>query len=386
MPVHVLPAELPSSPPAPADTAASRDVGRVFSDDGSLWDSVRERYRGLVDDLRHPEQRQSLILFAALTALLMFSYWPGLLSAKAAWNNPQYSHGWIVPLFSVAILFWWRQPIRSVTLSAQVAGMGLLVASLAMRLFVARYRIITIDMYTFVPALAGVALLSGGWSMFRWAWAPIGFLIFMYPLPDEATRYLLGPLQTWATMVSTYAIQTLGIDAIREGNQIVVGKMHLGVVDACSGLRMLTIFIALSVAIVMLGDLDWYESLVILASAVPIALTVNAIRITLTGVMYTIDPAIAEKIFHDWAGYFMMPLALALLYLLQKLLSVLFVVDEAAMVRVAPIGGPGSGGLADAGGRNRGVFLGLDGALRQGPMPSADRSEATIDRKEHNAG
>ena len=386
MPVSVLPAKKPPSPlPSTAATMA-RDVGRVFPDNGSLYDSVRIRCRALVEDLQQPEQRQFVLRLAALTALLMFSYWPGLLSAKAAWNNPQYSHGWIVPLFSVAILFWWRQPIRTVSLSAQAAGLGLLVASLALRLFVARYRIITIDMYTFVPALAGVALLSGGWSMFRWAWAPIGFLIFMYPLPDEATRYLLGPLQMMATMVSTYAIQTLGIDAIREGNQIIVGKMHLGVVDACSGLRMLTIFIALSVAIVMLGDTEWYESLVILASAIPIALTVNAIRITLTGVMYTIDPAIAEKIFHDWAGYFMMPLALALLYLLRKLLSMLVVVDDMALVPIAPIRGAGSGGLGDAGGRNRPVLQIGSGVLRPETAHSGDRPGGNPDQRDHNAG
>jgi exosortase len=376
MPVSALPAKRPSSPLHPTDATAAQDVGRVFADDGSLFDSVRERYRAFVEDLRQPEQRHSLIQLAALTALLMFSYWPGLLSAKAAWNNPQYSHGWIVPLFSVAILFWWRQPIRPVSLSAQAAGLGLLVASLAIRLFVARYRIITIDMYTFVPALAGVALLSGGWSMFRWAWA----------LPDEATRYLLGPLQTMATMVSTYAIQTLGVDAIREGNQIIVGKMHLGVVDACSGLRMLTIFIALSVAIVMLGDMEWYESLVILASAVPIALTVNAIRITLTGVMYTIDPAIAEKIFHDWAGYFMMPLALALLYLLQKLLSMLLVVDDMALVPIAPLGGAGAGGVGNAGDRNRPVLRTAGVDLRSQPAHSGDRPRSNSDQKEPDAG
>jgi len=310
----------------------------VFPDEGSFWESIRLRCRALAEDLALPEQRRPLMVVAALTALLMFSYWPGLLNAKAAWNNPQYSHGWIVPLFSVAILFWWRQPVTPVSDSAHVAGLVFLVATLALRLVVARYRIITIDMYTFVPAVTGVVLLGGGWSMFRWAWAPIVFLIFMYPLPDEATRYLLGPLQTMATMMSTYAIQTLGIDAIREGNQIVVGETHLGVVDACSGLRMLTIFVALSVAIVMLGDLEWYESLVILASAIPIALVVNAIRITLTGVMYTIDPAIAEKIFHDWAGYFMMPLALGMLYAVQQLLSNLFVPEQAGLAPIVPLG------------------------------------------------
>jgi exosortase len=273
-----------------------------------------------------------LVLIAALAGMLAYSYWPGLLNAQASWSNPQYSHGWIVPLFSAGLLFWWRRPVGTVTLSARLAGLALLIASFALRLFAARYRIVTIDMYTFVPALLGVFLMAGGWGMFRWAWAPVAFLIFMYPLPDEATRYLLGPLQTLATIVSTYALQTLGLDAYREGNQIVLGEMHLGVVDACSGLRMLTIFIALSVALVLLGERDWWENLAILASAIPIALIVNAVRITVTGVMYTVNAEIAEKIFHDWAGYFMMPMALGMLFVVQSILSAVVVTEEHAPV------------------------------------------------------
>ena len=380
MPVPVLSAK--QSPPVPRPVPV--DAGRTFPDDCSLVESIRLRWRALLEDLHQPEQRQSLMLVVALVAMLLFSYWPGLVRAKESWNNPQYSHGWIVPLFSLVLLFWWRQPTRPVSGSARLAGLGLLVASLAMRLLVARYRIITIDMYTFVPALAGAVLLGGGWSMFRWAWAPVAFLIFMYPLPDEATRYLLGPLQTLATMVSTYAIQTLGVDAIREGNQIVVGEHHLGVVDACSGLRMLTIFIALSVAIVMLGELAWYENLVILASAIPIALAVNAIRITLTGVMYTIDPELAEKIFHDWAGYFMMPLALGMLYLVQKLLINLFVPEEAAVATVTPMTGmnvPGMRlnkelrGSLNAGENRQSRGVGGGGMSLPRPIPPPSRTE-----------
>lgn len=273
---------------------------------------------------------------AGLTALLVYSYWPGLLNAQSSWNNPQYSHGWIVPLFSAALLFWWRKPVEPVTASGRIVGLALLAASFCVRLVAARYRIVTIDMYTFVPALAGVFLLVGGWGMFHWAWAPVAFLIFMYPLPDEATRYLLGPLQTLATIVSTYALQTIGLDAFREGNQIVVGEMHLGVVDACSGLRMLTIFVALSVALVMLGDREWWENLVILASAIPIALIVNSIRITVTGLLYQVASSeLAEMVFHDLAGWVMMPMALGMLFLLQQILAHLFVTEDETVATVA---------------------------------------------------
>jgi Transmembrane exosortase (Exosortase_EpsH) len=197
MPVPVLPAKRPAAPQPGVAEAAVRGMERVFPDDGSLWESIRLRGRAFAQDLAIPEQRRPMMLVAALTALLMFSYWPGLLSAKAAWNNPQYSHGWIVPLFSVAMLFWWRQPVTPVSVSAQVAGLGLLVASLALRLFVARYRIITIDMYTFVPAVAGAALLGGGWSMFRWAWAPIAFLISCIPCPTRPRGICWALFKRW---------------------------------------------------------------------------------------------------------------------------------------------------------------------------------------------
>ena len=328
-------------------------------EDEGLWEGTRRRLSEFQRDLGRPEERAAWITIAGLTAMLVYSYWPGLLNAQSSWSNPQYSHGWIVPLFSAGLLFWWRRPIEQVSATARLAGLGLLVGSFALRLLAARYRIVTIDMYTFVPALAGVFLLAGGWSLFRWAWAPIAFLIFMYPLPDEATRYLLGPLQTLATIVSTYALQTLGLDAFREGNQIVVGEMHLGVVDACSGLRMLTIFIALSVALVLLGDREWWENAVILASAIPIALIVNSIRITVTGLLYQVASSeVAEMVFHDLAGWVMMPMALGMLFSLQWLLAQLFVTENQAPAVVAARA-PGAGGpVAPA-------------ALSRQPRPSA---------------
>ena len=298
-------------------------------DEEEFFSQLKRKWSEFRVDMRDPFQRTTMTTIAIFTGLLIYSYLPGLTNAYIAWANPQYAHGWIVPLFSAALLFWWRQPIAApVALSARLAGLLLLAAAFGLRLFAASYRIVTIDMYTFVPAICGVFILLGGWSVFRWAWAPLMFLIFMYPLPDEATRYLLGPLQTTATMVSTFALQTLGLEAYREGNQIVIGEMHLGVVDACSGLRMLTIFCALSVGLVMVGRRSWWENAIILASAIPIALAVNSIRITVTGVLYQVaDTEFAERVFHDWAGLVMMPMAMAMLWTEQYILSNVFLAE-----------------------------------------------------------
>ena len=319
LPTASRPAVLGAGPPLASGPP------RPGVDEEEFFAQLKRKWSEFLVDMRDPYQRFTLITIAIFTAALIYSYFPGLTNAYIAWANPQYAHGWIVPLFSAALLFWWRQPAAPVRLSARYVGLLLLAASLGLRLLSASYRIVTIDMYTFVPAICGVFILVGGWSMFRWAWAPLMFLIFMYPLPDEATRYLLGPLQTTATMVSTFALQTLGLEAYREGNQIVLGEMHLGVVDACSGLRMLTIFVALSVGLVMVGQRSWWENAIILASAIPIALAVNSIRITVTGVLYQVaDSEFAERVFHDWAGLVMMPMAMAMLYAEQYILANVF--------------------------------------------------------------
>lgn len=272
-------------------------------------------------------------ILVALLGVLVFSYWNELDSrgAKQFWDNPKYSHGWLVPIFTVILLWMRHEPFGPVTVAARWAGVGLLSASLGVRLLFTYYPSHVPEMMSFVPAVAGIFLLVGGWKALRWAGPAIAFLIFMFPLPGFLDAKLLGPLQKFATQASTYILQTIGIPSYYEGNRIVIGEVQLGVVEACSGLRMLTIFVALAVAITLVTDRPLWERLVIIASAIPIALTVNIIRITVTGILHlTAGPELAEMVFHDLAGWFMMPMALGLLYVEFQILSHLVIEDHAA--------------------------------------------------------
>jgi len=102
----------------------------------------------------------------------------------------------------------------------------------------------------------------------------------------------------------------------------------MGVVDACSGLRMLTVVTALAAAVSLITDRPIWERIVIICSALPIAVAVNIVRITVTGVLQvTVGPEIAMNVFHDQAGWVMMPLALGLLYIEFQLLTHLIIDD-----------------------------------------------------------
>ena len=276
--------------------------------------------------------RDQVISWATLSGLLLvlvWSYGNDLMLTSTYWDNPKYSHGYLIPVITAVLLWLLYKPFGEVTNSARWAGAGLLALGFGVRLIGTRYDFLWPQITSFVPCVLGLFLMVGGWSIMRWAAAPVLFLIFMFPLPGFLDGWLLGSLQKLATISSTYCLQSLGIPTYSEGNRIVIsGDIPMGVVDACSGLRMLTIFMALAVAISLISDRPIWERVVIVLSAIPIALMVNIVRITVTGVLHlTAGPEIADKVFHDLAGWVMMPMALGLLYVEFQVLSHLIIED-----------------------------------------------------------
>jgi exosortase len=189
-----------------------------------------------------------------------------------------------------------------------------------------------LDPLSLIPLVAAVTMLAGGWRGMKWAWPAIVFLFFMIPLPGVMEAWLREPLQWIGTEASVWVIQTLGMPAMRSGNVINLLHAQVGVVEACSGLRMLMLFFTMCVGAAFVVRVSLWEKLVMLVSAIPIALLCNVARITVTAILHevahrwpsVITPETAEYVFHDLAGLLMPPLALLMLWgemaLISKLL------------------------------------------------------------------
>jgi exosortase len=250
-----------------------------------------------------------------LAPLFLYCYLPTLGDLLDKWlHHPSYSHGVLVPFFA-AYVIWARRTGRALTDgTGALVGYGLLAAALGVRLVGAVFVSEWFDALSMLVAGAGAVVVLGGLAALRWVLPGLLFLVFMIPLPYRVEITLGYPLQRIATIGSTYLLQTLGQPAISEGNTILINDFQLGIVEACSGLRMLVTFFAFSTAAAMLMRRGLVEKLVIVASAIPIALAVNVIRITATGVMFQVVSGEAAKVFfHDLAGWVMMPLCLAFL-------------------------------------------------------------------------
>lgn len=265
--------------------------------------------------LNESEALVAWISFGVLVAALTYCYLNMLTYTAVWWKNPLYSHGYLVPAFS-AFLFYYRfKPLRTVEFSERSIGLAILLASLGIRLVGSYYDSGPIDRISYVTALIGIIQMTGGFSMLRWAGPSAIFLAFMFPLPIALERSVLLTLQKGAAISSTWVLQLLGAPALRDGNRITIDQVPLEVADACSGLRMVTIFGAMALAIAILIRRPWWDRACILLMAIPIALVTNIIRITITALIFMAFPdgEVIHKAVHDWAGLAMMPIALGLM-------------------------------------------------------------------------
>jgi exosortase len=268
-----------------------------------------------------------IVSAVVLVGALAFAYARQFVSSFEKWLTPDYSHGFLVPFFSGYLIYrtWGKAPARI----RWPNPWGLAFVAAGSMLFL--MGIINIGKewiqgVSFLICLSGVVVLLGGWSALKWAGPAIGFLIFMFPLPDAVEKGLGLYLQQIAARASAFMLQCLGYPTFREGRTIHVKDHILEVQKACSGLSMLLTFIALSVAMVLIVRRPWLDKALLLIAAIPVAIVSNVIRITLTGVLYNeTGKELGDRVFHDFAGWLMMPIALGILWVGLKVFDWVFV-------------------------------------------------------------
>lgn len=212
--------------------------------------------------------------------------------------------------------------------------------------------------FSFVTLLCGLLGMVGGLRLVKWAGPAVAFLLFMFPLPTIVEGKMLGVLQKVAVRGSEALYTILGTNVVRSGNRLDIEGVPMNVAEACSGLSMSTILIAMAIAMVLLINRPWWDKLIILLSAAPIAILANVFRIVTTGYIWVVMDRFMDTtdetmhayqtLTHDYAGIIlMMPFALGLYWLELKLLSMLTVQEQGLESQAGSmLGRPGASGSA----------------------------------------
>lgn len=270
----------------------------------------------LLLDAAHGPGRPALLGGAACLGLLGLIFAPTLGHFAYTWTTDEnYSHGFLVPLIS---LYFANEAARrgpTIARGGVWLGIALLAATILGRMLTTIVPVGIVNDLAFLLGLAGiVALLAGREALGRYGFA-LFFLVFMVPLPIALYSAIASPLQLLVSRMGAELLNQAGIPVLCQGNMMTLpGGVQMFVAEACSGMRQLTGFLALTTAVAYLSARPAWYRVILVASAIPIALTANVLRVMLTGlIMYHLNPELAMGRFHTIEGLLMMGVGLALL-------------------------------------------------------------------------
>jgi exosortase len=250
------------------------------------------------------------------------------------WTDENYSHGLLIPFIIGYILWAGRDKFAAARSNASVwlGGAAVAIALLALWAGVAGAELYTQRM-SLVLLLAGIVVYFWGVQLFKLILIPLFLLILAIPIPAIIFNKIAFPLQLFASRCAVWSMQTLGIPVLRQGNVIELKPLNsfatkkLEVVEACSGIRSLMTLITLAVVFAYFthpnSDPDhpktrfygMLRSVIIVLSAIPIAIVTNALRVSGTGVLaHYYGTQIADGFFHSFSGWVVYIVAFLMLF------------------------------------------------------------------------
>jgi exosortase len=269
--------------------------------------------------------RSWLWLVAALAVLvaLLYSGILGLL-VQDWWTDPNFSHGFFVPAFSILVIWKRRKVLASIPVDPAWSGLGIIILALLVYLLGVIGAELFLSRSSFVLLLAGLVIYFLGWGYFRALIFPWAFLFLMVPLPTLIQSEVTFPLQFLASNLASSLLALVGVPVLREGNVIQLPTMTLEVVEACSGIRSLVSLVTLAIIYGYLLESSAALRVVLALAAVPIAIAANSLRIMGTGLLGLYwGPDRAEGFFHTFSGWVIFILALGMLFGLHRVLRYL---------------------------------------------------------------
>ncbi len=237
-------------------------------------------------------------------------------------NHSDNSHALLVPLISLYFVWQKREEMGRVATSGSLCGWAILVASLLVYLVSFAGGIAVVSRLMMVASLLGLVWCCFGIAMVRLLAFPLAFLVFMVPVPDTLLRMVSFPLQLMASKISADLISLCAIPVYREGNILYFLQTRLEVAEACSGIRSIMALTMLGVLFAYLSESGRWKKIVLVLSAIPIALLANIIRVTGTGILaHFVGDRAAQGFLHDFSGMAVFALGMAMLYLEYRLLE-----------------------------------------------------------------
>ena len=256
------------------------------------------------------------VLLAAPFVILFAIYLPTLYDLVGDWyHDSNYSHGFLVPLVSVYLLWQKREELKKTP--AMIDPLGMIFVVFGLLLFIlgngaAEYFTVR---FSFVVTLAGLVFLLFGREILKKVWFELFFLLFMIPIPYVIYYALTFPMQLLASKITAGVLNAIGMAVVRQGNIIHIDGYSLEVAEACSGMRSLVSLLALGALYAYLTQRHFWSKLTLFLSTIPIAVAANVFRVFITSLLaYTVTQEVTVEPLHSILGLSVFVVAFIMLF------------------------------------------------------------------------
>ncbi len=272
---------------------------------------VMFHYQGNTTDLR---------TYGRSAILWMIQRWQD--SGMVFGGITDYSHGSLIPFVSLGVVWLKRRELRAAPKEVSMLGLAFLVGFLALHWIGARSQHSRVSLFALAGILWSVPYYLFGKKVAAILLFPCAYLIFCIPL--NFLDDLSFPLRHLATVSSVWILNGLGMELIREGTAIhsTAGLgFALDVDDPCSGLRSLLAMTALTAVYAYFTQRTLLKKWILFLAAVPLAVIGNVARVITICLVAASFGEYASLIYHDWSGYIVFAVAIALMIALGNFLD-----------------------------------------------------------------
>lgn len=244
-----------------------------------------------------------------------------------AMGSGDYSHGFLVPLASLYVVRSLRKELLMAPKKVTPAALVFVVGALLLHYLGVKAQQTRLSLFALIGLIWSVPFYLYGWQVAKRLIFPCSFLIFAVPL-----NFLTGlstHLRHINADVSASILRGLGLDVKAVGTGIFgpphynqFSELKLDVADPCSGIRSLTAMMALTAIYGYLVMKGFWRKWALFLAGIPLAMAGNVFRIVIIGILSeAINTEIATGLPHDYAGFLVFGMAIALMVGVSILLN-----------------------------------------------------------------
>jgi len=265
---------------------------------------------------------QFVLGLSAICLLIVAVYYQVLMKLVSDWwNIPDFSHGFLVPLFAAYLVWEKRETLRDTTIAPSWSGIAVMALGLVVLLLGVYGSELFLSRVSLVILLAGLVLCFGGPQFLKELRFALLVLLLAIPIPAIVFNKITFPLQILASKLASGLLPLFGVPVLREGNVIELPMMKLEVAEACSGIRSLMSLFTLAVFYGYFLEKSAWRRVALVLASIPIAIAANAVRILGTGLFVQYwDPDKALGFFHEFSGWVMFLVALGCLFIVHRIM------------------------------------------------------------------